>query len=190
MLRVDDSSAGKLARCPQCQTLVPIPGIRSNVPAAETASPQPSVPPLPVDDDNPYAAVRAPGPLSHLGTRVRLRYNLRAAGVTQLVCNALVLCGCLLMVLGFAISLAQRQVAEDDLGTLLIVGAVGLLQTIGIVGAISMIRVKSYSLAMAGTLCTAFGGLCCCLLPTLISIYPLVILSSYEARQLFDTGSR
>ena len=155
------------------------------------ASYEPAAKPMPTagypPNNNPYAANLNSAPPVPPNTREHLEGGLTASGIVLLVSNLVVLFGCLLMLLGFLIKLVENDVDDEDIFTLLFIGGMALLQVIGILGAVSMLRRKSYRMAMTGTICTMCSGLCCCFFPTMAAIYPVTVLASYQTRSLFQS---
>ena len=68
----------------------------------------------------------------------------------------------------------------------LLLGALAVLALVGVLGAISMINMKSYALCMIGTICSILSGFGCCFIPSFVAIWPLVVLLLPNTARHFD----
>lgn len=187
---VPEERAGRRFRCRSCGSVVQVPDDDDFFDAPEEAVSDDW------DDSNPYAASGSPGRNAVRGGRGRL------SALNRTKWPAFFLFGCL------ALSLINRLLIVPDLvagnppnlfgppngmdQTEQMVGAIiGLLIGFGIdlvvlLGAISMLRLSSYSMAMAGAIC---GCIPCCgpavVLAIPFSIWGLVVINQPDVKRHF-----
>ena len=68
----------------------------------------------------------------------------------------------------------------------LFIGAINFLALVGVAGAIAMLNMKWHAFCIIGTICTFLSGVGCCFTPSLIAIWPFVILLMPYTSPHFD----
>ena len=71
-------------------------------------------------------------------------------------------------------------------GRFLFIGAINFLALVGVAGAITMLNMKWHAFCIIGTICTFLSGIGCCFIPSLIAIYPFVVLLLPNTSPHFD----
>ena len=207
-LRTPDSSVGKGARCPNCGNIemVPEASTPSRSPVAEkspahvdfesakpnSANPFSTLPQAgspnpfagPQASENPYAHRPAAGYVPRVDAQTA-KGKLLAPGILLAIFNGLGLVFCLFAVFGFLLELAENRLEDDDIGGIIVIGVGMVVTVLGVLGAICMLRMKSYGLAVAGAISSILSGLTCCLLPMGFGIWALVILMDPDVKRFF-----
>jgi len=192
-LKVPENLLGKTVRCPSCKTTFV-------AQAAEEA-------PIAMIDDEPRGPARGPGPSSsQTAARRRVRVSEAAASAVKGPAISLLTMGILAVLLGFlggalyAIVLPNMpQMNNPQFGggqppppPAFFVGY-GVVNMAGgliwgglvIAGAISMLRLKLYALAMTGSIVAMAPCSGCCLLGLPLGIWALVVLNRPDVRNAF-----
>jgi len=196
-IRTPDGSEGKPARCPQCGAVVTVPTTELVV-RAESVVNQPGVAP---PSTNPYAsptnifAAEPFQPVLAAVTAERVRSRLLVPSIGMIV---FALTGLLFMAMVAVGMMADpnqvfQNVGDDPakragaIGFFVAYFSVGLItRLVQLVGAIAMLRVRGYSLALAGALATVIPCEVYCCLPCLpFGIWALVVLNSAEVKAAF-----
>lgn len=213
-LRTPDDTVGKQAKCPQCGNLVPIPhpdDVSAQEPLAfeaplqpggESAGPlspdaQPRAEPPPV---NPYVSPPMPE-----GTAAASRSELKRrvigpavgmiVGATATLLLAVVYLAWILSIGadGFAKELAREVPnanAEELRATYVVTVALFGMMTIlplGImIGAVSMLRLKWYPIALGGTILALLPCGPCCILSLPFGLWGLMVISDITVRSAFQ----
>ncbi len=226
LLRTGDETAGKQARCPECGAIVPIPEV-SVMAEPPTRAGKDRGPPLPETlphpyspDSTPQAAPAGPqGPLPPPGEEPDLPplpvAEIRAYAVGRLVGPAVALIALCGLSIGFQLFMvamqvigigiagvaageqgAARAVAAGTMAIVLRLAAV-LVDLVVIVGAIRMMRVQAYGLAMASAAlvmvpmsCLVSPPMSICCLPVWFvdlaaAVWALVVLADPQVRSAF-----
>ena len=68
----------------------------------------------------------------------------------------------------------------------LFIGAINFLALVGVAGAITMLNMKWHAFCIIGTICTFLSGVGCCFVPSLIAIWPFVVLLLPSTSAHFD----
>ena len=211
-LRVPESAAGKKARCPKCQAILAVPGQASSSPLDPDTSPYLPTPGSlgetktypqvneyakpqsdfqdvkygnsnPTESANPYAANLGVGIGSaHIDESFKSR--LMAAGIVQLVINLLFLFWLCFSVMTLFVEMLEQGIRDDTIGPLVLASVMCGMQFVGAAGSVSMISKRRRGLALTGTILSMISGVCCCFIPTLIGVFPLVVLMEEPARRL------
>jgi len=202
-IRTPDNSAGKKGKCPKCQTIVQIPA------AAPAASFPPANPPAsnPLGGNmaggvvgfpaatpgNPYAS-----PTSGYGA-VQMAPpsgKVKAPAIALIVASTLSILGYLgYGVLNLAVVQNMRlpaaaneaEAAGQRVGFAIGVASpfLGIIpQAITIWGAISMLKLKSYGVAMTGAIISVIP--CCSCLAIPFGIWALIVLMAPDVKQAFS----
>jgi hypothetical protein len=201
-LRTPDDTAGKQARCPDCGTLVPIPA--ESEPSGERATPGSDVPkpdqvpvnpfadPPPV---NPYQTPVAPAGASRL-TPAEVRGRLLGPAVGMIagaVFSALYTVTNLVVVLTVGVDQLGAEMPADPRLANFLVWVVNLLLVIVpvlvIIGAVAMLRVKSYGIAKTGAILALFPCHCCFPITLPFGIWGLMVLNDIGVRAVFQSVS-
>ena len=197
-LSTPDDSAGKSAECPNCGGVVPIPvkplnespDLSSNPYAAAAnpfSKPQAGIGAGPsVGAGNPYVAGMSTAPKM---TPARARARVQPAATAWLIISVAVALFCLLAAMGEIFNIAAGQALPEDVPVLITMSIFGLFNVFGVVGAISMLRMRNRKLAIAASICTMIGGVMCCLLPTGISVWALVVLLDSNLKPYFSQAA-
>jgi phage FluMu protein Com len=223
LLRTGDETAGKQARCPECGAIVPIPSPQdppSFVPialdgAAAPPSPPPAPPPYnPADwpggqppSDNPFQApaVEAFGPPQLPAADARAYAASRVSGpaVGLIVLSGV---GLAFQVLGIVVGVvgmgfmnfggqARQVFAPMAVGAVSLVmhGVFAALHGVVIYGALKMMRLQSYHMALAAAILAVIpfsclgNGVCCpiWLIELGFGVWALVVLSDAQVKSAF-----
>jgi hypothetical protein len=197
-IRTPDGSEGKPARCPRCGAVVTVPTTESVVRAEPVANKPTDAAP---QSTNPYAsptnifAADPFQPVSAAVTAERVRSRLLVPSIGMIV---FALTGLLFMAMVAVGMMADpnqvfQNVGDDPakragaIGFFVAYFSVGLItRLVQLVGAIAMLRVRGYSLALAGALATVIPCEVYCCLPCLpFGIWALVVLNSAEVKAAF-----
>jgi hypothetical protein len=214
LIRTADGTEGKPARCPKCSSVVLVPGGAASSDLATSASqapsswppapspfaagePIPSAGPTPL---NPYAAPTNPfayDPLQ-LPSSAQLAERARSRLMAPAICMiGVALLGLGVMALIAAVLAIDPQVAlqeaedpEERMGVMIVFGSYFtfgfLTRALQILGAISMLRVRGYVLALIGAICAILPCDFYCCLPCLpFGIWALVVLNNAEVKAAF-----
>lgn len=204
LLRTGDETAGRLAKCPSCGTVMTVPQREGAAPGPEGAGdgPTPFGGPAPLeatDSLNPYQAPPDHEPASPFGNVKPAIEQVQAPAICMIVMASLGVVTCLAGaalygVLGVAMmndpNLRQQNRPEDALlglgimiVPLLIAAALGALT---IVGAVKMKNLRSYGLAMTAAILMVLPCFTPCgLLGTPFGIWALVVLAKPEVKAAF-----
>lgn len=195
-LRTPDDTAGKAARCPNCGNLEAIPDIpNSDFPTASpvvptqvsSAKPVPNpfgVRPDQQNESSPYAAPAYAGQQAYrVVNRQTARNKLMPAVITLLVLNSIGILLVMMAMLGGFMSLAENGNNSEDIGLLIVCGFWALFHFIGLVGCISILRMRSYWLGMTGIICSIIAGIPCCFAPTGFGIWALVVILDSDVKR-------
>jgi DNA-directed RNA polymerase subunit RPC12/RpoP len=212
-LRTPDGSAGKGARCPNCGNIELVP--EASAPSAPPDPIPPVAEGFPVHGDhesakpnsgNPFSSLPQPGsdnpfagrqasmnpyavrPASSYVPRVdahTAKNKLLAPAILLAIFNALALVFCLFGVLGFSMEVVENRLESDDVFGILVIGIGLMTSVLGLFGAICMLRMKGYGMAVAGSIGSILSGLACCLLPMGFGIWALVILMDTDVKRFF-----
>jgi predicted Zn finger-like uncharacterized protein len=192
-LKVPENLLGKTVRCPSCKTTF----------VAQASEEEP----IAMIDEEPQAPARGPGPSgSQTAPRRRVRTSEAAASALKGPAISLLVFGVIAILLGFlggalyALVIPNMpQVNNPQFGggqapppAAFFVGY-GVANMAGgliwggmvIAGAISMLRLRLYPLAMAGAIVAMFPCSSCCLVGLPLGIWALVILNREEVRAAF-----
>ena len=196
-IRTPDGTEGKPARCPQCGAVVVVPSAEAVVLAEpvlkQSAAAAPSA--------NPYAspvnifAADPFQPVSPAVTAERVRSRLLAPAIGMII---FALTGLLFMAMVAVGMMADpnrvfRDVGDDParragaIGFFVAYFSVGLItRLVQLVGAIAMLRVRGYSLAMVGAIATVIPCEVYCCIPCLpFGVWALIVLNSAEVKVAF-----
>lgn len=200
LLRTGDDTAGKKARCPKCGNIQTVPGgfnVAPTVPPATATDPhspfvattQPALgsPQNPFAEDratNPYAASHSPQTV--VATPEAARSKLLGPAIALLV-----VCGLALMlwllVAGVGISTVVADGADDEDMMALGMFAVSILTCLlTIVGAVQMIRLRSYGLALTVAIVAVIPCSCQWILTVPFGIWALIVLSNADVKSQFQ----
>lgn len=216
-LRVPASSQGQKARCPSCQTIVQIPGQQevssgsvppspgavdpgqTNIPLGK-AEPKPNVFSQPASDSgapnqawnqpnpaNPYAPSQTPA-MGMAYQNVDVSPKLMAAGIVMLMVNLFAIGFGSLTLMGFIGQVVENNAREEDYFVFICVMLTLLGQVISLIGAACMVAKKHRGFCLAAVIIGMISGLPCCLAPTLVGIFPLVVLLDYRVKLLMDSN--
>ena len=131
---------------------------------------------------SPYTSPSYSGQARPHGHRDAVFRRVQPAAITWLtfaVINSLVL------MLAFISDLVEMANGRAEL-SIVFISVLGFLSLVGIFGAISMLRMKFYPICLAGTVATFISGISCCFLPTLVAIWPFVVLLLDGTASQFD----
>jgi hypothetical protein len=196
--RVKDELAGRRVRCPQGHVLA-VPELEAELdldePYEVEAAPAATMPP-PREDHNPYASPRTDGSSHKTDAAPTLKVGLPA--VTLIVLGFL---GLGLSILSGIVAIvgepAQvdpnappfvQAIQEGSRGPLaaVIQGVFVLVNGAIIVGAIQMLRFRSWGLAVTASILAMLNfGNCCCMLGLPVGIWSVVVLSLEDVRDAF-----
>lgn len=212
-LRTADDTAGKQARCPHCGTLVPIP-LSSEPDVTPTGDPtvpdpfQPA-PSQPTQDGpanpfadpplvNPYQATGGPwsgSVLSPAETKAKLVGPAVGMIVTAVLSIAYAIVN-LVTTLVLGIDQLGAQMPNDPAVRaalpiiLVVMYALFLIPPILVLlGAVSMLRVKSYALAKTGAILSLVPCSCCFLISIPFGIWALIVLNNPQVRSAFQSDT-
>jgi len=196
-IRTPDGSEGKSARCPQCGAVVTVPMNEAVIRAEPVLNPTPGASP----STNPFAspanifAADPFQPVSSVVTAERVRSRLLAPAIGMIV---FALTGLLFMAMGAVVMISDpsqmlRNVGDNPaeragaMGFFVAYFSVGLItRLVQLLGAIAMLRVRGYSLAMAGAIATVIPCEVYCCLPCLpFGVWALIVLNSAEVKAAF-----
>ncbi len=200
LLRVPDTSAGKNAKCPACDSIMVIPGTSSTRPASELSAAEPAPQPNRTDepaaatpnpyaemDSNPYAASTASAPpympaMEPLDRDVAAR-RVRGPALGLLIGNGLTVAFWAFVVVANAVdnSGGAEEIVSMALGAF-ILSVFPLLITIG---AIFMLRLRLYGVALAACILGCIPCAPCWILTIGFSIWGLVVLSDAGVKGAF-----
>ncbi len=210
ILRTPDDSAGKAARCPSCQNIERIPS-RGELGASFPFDPQDakSNPPYSGPDvsstegnpvgvrasldfpdvghiqtGSPYVSPQSSGSAPRV-SRERIKAKITPAAISIIVVAAIktMFWGVAVLV-GFA-SIIDRGPRGDDVIGLVICSMVLLITIVVGIGAIRMLQMKNYTFCILSVVLLMLTGIPCCLIPTGIGIWALVVLLDPNAKQYF-----
>lgn len=200
-IRTPDHAAGKSARCPQCGGVSIVPGTPSAYATVVATQPQPPNPfadqppaPTPV---NPYAPpeVTASQQWQPAAPKEQARARLIIPAIGMIVFALLGLSFMGLAGIGMAANPKEMfpNVEQDPAGRAGAVGFIVAYFTVGflsrivqLLGAIAMLRVRGYSLAMAGAICAIIPcDVYCCLPCFPLGIWALIALNSAQVKAAF-----
>jgi hypothetical protein len=196
--RVKDELAGRRVRCPQGHVLT--------VPESETtldldepyeveAAPAATMPP-PREDHNPYASPRTDASVLKASAAPTLKVGLPAVTLIILGCLGLglsILSG-IVAVVGEPPAVDPnappfvQAIQEGSRGTLaaVIQGLFVFVNGAIILGAIQMLRFRSWGFALTASILAMLNfGNCCCLLGLPVGIWSIVVLSLEDVRDAF-----
>jgi predicted Zn finger-like uncharacterized protein len=201
-LRVPEEMLGRLVKCPTCSTTFTVgagsEALPPELPREAGAAPAAS-PPLPPEY---YADASRPQPQPEPGsyypdTRSQAASAVLPPGICLIITGIL---GAAVAVLSIVVAVGNpdmikesyarlgMQVDTPPLGLVLVMhGTFLLISLLTVVGAIQMIRRRTFGLAMAGAIVAMINinSLCCCLgLP--FGIWALVVLVRPDVRELFQ----
>jgi len=175
VLRTPDGSQGKSARCPGCSNVQLVPGgssgqdsdipdaIQVGAPARHNPYAKPTSYIGPVG--NPYAPAGVPAFQGMNASRAKSR--VQPAAITWLVVSILLCLMLLLVVVSGIVNIATERALPGDIVALFAWVVLLLLALMGVVGSISMLRMRNRKLAISGAICTmlnqAGGNLIGCL---------------------------
>lgn len=211
-LRVPESSKGQKARCPSCQTIVQIPGEPANeMGATRTDSVPSSVPPpqVPVGHLEPKSnvfsspAIDSGAPKNNLGQsnpyaptqthgmgqgyyNADVSGKVLAAGIVMLIVNLFALGVGALMIFGFIAEMAENNVRDEDYFVFVCVMLCIVGQLFSLIGSACMIAKRNRGFCLTAIILGMISGLPCCLMPTLVGIFPLVVLLDFRVKQLME----
>src|SRR5262245_48507061 len=207
-IRTPDGTEGKAARCPKCSAVVTVPAASAHVTAELSPAPafspslpaSPSWPPSASTPPNPYAApgnVFADRPFPQASSeyaqeRARSKLLLPAIGLITFGITGL---GFMALV-GIALVSdpnVLKDVGKDPaeragaIGFFVAYFSVGLLtRFVQLLGAIAMLRMRGYALAMAGAISALVPCEIYCCLPTFpLGIWALILLNNAEVKAAF-----
>ena len=196
-IRTPDGTEGKPARCPQCGAVVTVPQTEDVV-RAEAVTYQPTAAPRSANPYAPPANIFAADPFQPVSPAVtaeRVRSRLLAPAIGMII---FALTGLLFMAMVAVGMMADpnrvfRDVGDDParragaIGFFVAYFSVGLItRLVQLVGAIAMLRVRGYSLAMVGAIATVIPCEVYCCIPCLpFGIWALIVLNSAEVKVAF-----
>jgi hypothetical protein len=196
--RVKDELAGRRVRCPQGHVLqVPElePTLDLDEPIEVEAAPAATMPP-PREDHNPFASPRTEASLQKTGAAPTLKVGIPAVTLIVLGCLGLglsILSGIMALV-GEADPVdptappfvqAIQEGSHGPVAAAIQVMFVFVNGTI-ILGAIQMLRFRSWGLALTASILAMLNfGNCCCLLGLPVGIWSAVVLSLEDVRDAF-----
>jgi len=201
-IRTPDEAAGKSARCPQCGSVSIVPG---TPPAYAVGSPAEKPLPAPTNPFaeqslpyaiplNPYASPVAPTSTLPLPSE-QARRKLMVPAIAMIVMalpalGMMALLGVVMAVEPDEIFKNQGQDPAEQIGAYGFFAAyftIGLVtRVLQILGAIAMLRVRGYGLAMAGAISAIIPCEIYCCLPCLpFGIWALVVLNNQQVKAAF-----
>ena len=201
-IRTPDEAAGKSARCPQCGGVSIVPGTPpAYAVGLPTEKPLPAPPnpfaeqPLPYAIPlNPYASPVAPTSTLPLPSE-QARRKLMVPAIAMIVMalpalGMMALLGVVMAVEPDEIFKNQGQDPAEQIGAYGFFAAyftIGLVtRVLQILGAIAMLRVRGYGLAMAGAISAIIPCEIYCCLPCLpFGIWALVVLNNQQVKAAF-----
>jgi len=196
-IRTPEGTEGKQARCPQCGAVVVVPLTEAIVQAEPVVNEPAVATPL----TNPYASpgnIFAADPFQPTSTplaaeRARSRLLVPASGMIIFAITGLAFM--VLVGIGMATDPNRvfRDVGDDPakragaIGFFIAYFSIGLItRLIQLLGAISMLRARGYSLALAGAIATIVPCEVYCCIPCLpFGIWALIVLNSAEIKAAF-----
>ena len=197
VLRTPDGSQGKSARCPGCSNVQPIPGGPSGAPDIPEGIPVSAPAPAPARNNpyakptsdiapigNPYATSGVPAFQGMNAARAKSR--VQPAAITWLVVSILISLLYVLAIIGGIVNIVTEQALPEDVFTMVVCVVMLFLLLMGVIGAISMLRMRNRKLAITGAICTMLPASCCFLLPLGASIWALVVLLDSEIKPYFS----
>lgn len=209
-LRTPDGTAGKRTKCPECGTAL-------TIPAGETEAPPPSPPETQPGPEaaaaanpyavaaNPYAAPTVPPPAAPgepwADLRAYAAAKVKGPAIGLIVAAGLGLAAELLTIamagIQIAASVGVGNAAFDGPQLMLALqGAFAIIDVLILVGALKMMRLESYGLAMTASILAMIPHTCggCCLafglpqwfLGLAFGIWSVVVLSDAHVRNAFQ----
>jgi len=196
MLRVADESTGNLARCPGCGKIQTVPravGPGSEKPGDSAGKPGEFAGKSPnpfaeAPTENPYSAPAA-APFTPFAppqmTRELARSRIMGPAIGMIVIGILGAGIIGLLMLGGLVSLVEDGANSEDSVGLLICAGMMVMQLVVLVGAIRMLTLRNYGLAMTASIMSMICGLGFCVaLP--FGIWALVVLSDSNVKAHFS----
>jgi len=115
-----------------------------------------------------------------------MKSRIAPVAITILIIGIFVGLFWLLAVFGGLISIIERGTNVDDLIGFFFCGSMLLMNVIAVVGAIKMLNLKSHKFCLISVILFMIAGLPCCVIPTLIGVWGLVVLLDADAKYFFN----
>lgn len=196
LLRIPDNVSGKWISCPSCGSTNAHPG------HSPPAKPDFTTPPVdhypPTQSTNPYGAP-APNPygapVSTYAsapplTRQAIASRTQPAAIVWLVLSALNLVIVLLGLVGGLVSLAENNMNEEDMVTMIFCSIFSIFAICGISGAVCMLRMRYHTFCVVASVATIISSLFCCFIPAGAGIWAIVTLLLPGTRHYFQQRPR
>ncbi len=203
--RVKDELAGRRVRCPIGHVLL-VPELDTDLDLVDDAIEVEAAPaatmPASTDDDNPYASPRiGSGQWAHTGERPTLKVGFPAVVLIVLGGFGLILsvASAVMAVTGEPPQIdpnaapLMQAFEEGSHGPVAAVlqGIFVFVNALIIVGAIQMLRFRSWGLALAASILAMVDiGNCCCLAGLPVGVWSIVVLSMSDVREAFQSTAR
>ena len=208
-LRTPDDTAGKQARCPGCNSLVPIPSqsqplgdaADSDRFAASRSAPDPNSAPNPFADPPPVNPYQAPvGPIAQAAlSPAEARAKLLGPAIGMIagaVLSILYSVFNLAITFTFGVDQLGAEMPDDPMARAIVPFILGVIYLVMFIvpilvifGAVAMLRLKSYALAKTGAIMALFPCHCCFVISLPFGIWGLTVLNDVNVRAAFQTAS-
>ena len=192
VLRTADDTAGKAARCPHCRHVEPIParnqfsspGNQSSYVDPFGVQPNVDFPEIrPVPTGSPFVIPQHGSAEDPVGRRVRAK--IIPAAITCLVISAIVLAFWSMALLGGVASIVEKGGRGEDVLSMIFFASFVAMNFIAFVGSIRMLQMKNHKFCFVSAVCLLLAGVPCCMLPTGVGIWALIVLADPNARSFF-----
>ncbi len=197
LLRTGDDSVGKKARCPQCGNIQIVTAQANDIspvePQVETPfHTNPTPQPVQQPPQNPFAVDPAPNPYEAATSAnpaplpsASVRSKVIGPAIANLVASILSILLTALVILGGIINVVEDGMADDDAIMFVMFGVSIFLLLLSAVGAIQMLRQRTYGLAVTAVIVAVVPTNCLWCLTLPFGIWGLVVLLDPEVRKSF-----